>query len=45
MPVEEDEFSLHYSNNYRDIKLTPHEEIAIVYEDHQIIGLSPRNPF
>ena len=45
MPVEEDELSLHYSSNYRDIKLTPHEEIAIVYEDHQIIGLSPRNPF
>ena len=45
MPVEEDELSLHYSSNYRVIKLTPHEEIAIVYEDHQIIGLSPRNPF
>lgn len=38
MPVEEDELSLQYSSNYRDIKLTPHEEIAIVYEDHHIVG-------
>ena len=45
MPVEEDELSLHYSSNYRDIKLTLHEEIVIIHEDHQIIGLSPRNPF
>jgi hypothetical protein len=36
MPVEEDELSLHYSSNYRDIKLTLHK--AIVYEDHQIVG-------
>jgi hypothetical protein len=38
MPVEEDELSLHYSSNYRDIKLTLHEEIVIIYEDHQIVG-------